>query len=594
MTQNLTARLEAGQHKSILENNGEDDGMSLDNDFWKDLECVLTGVATSTVNPDSDFSPWPSKHTFLISLIMNIPCHPISVSMLKILLIWARTIGALNVPSYDEYSKASASVTENVNRDCQQQFTGSAGNMLYVNDISILIAQDFSNPLTRPLLNLYGQHDNGLHDICDSDMVLRSVNHKVTASMVRIAKDCHVYIHEAVQLTTSIWVWPIAWFVRDDVLYGKGHSLEFNGQTFTIKPDTSILFPISSILISLIASATCKISVFCGNETVHGINPNQLMANGAPLYYVPLLFQIDDLSGNKSKRWNVHYATVFVNALLKRPYLLQESQIRFFGISKNAQPLEIMEAFVNQVTQYYTTPTKAYDCENSEYPLLGTGDGPMLAVLANSMGMKANYPCWHGHFGGSTAWKTSAQGILEAMQPCPPKTPQYIRDTVSKQLSLAQKGKHTKVTDMETATGIIDQFADDAITVMLEHYNNIWGRGSDPDDKINKSNRPQAMQDYQHHLESSGCLYNPLLDLEDTCGFDVCSDLPTGILHVGDLGAGKYLIGITKKKLGSDVFDQLRVWMEAAPTAGIAPGVQLYAVYMIKYAGSLVGKELRI
>jgi hypothetical protein len=66
----------------------------------------------------------------------------------------------------------------------------------------------------------------------------------------------------------------------------------------------------------------------------------------------------------------------------------------------------------------------AYDCQNQElvqfkvYPLLGTGDGPMLAALANSLGPKASYACIYGKHGGTNTWKRSKAGVLSAIQVC--------------------------------------------------------------------------------------------------------------------------------------------------------------------------------
>jgi hypothetical protein len=50
------------------------------------------------------------------------------------------------------------------------------------------------------------------------------------------------------------------------------------------------------------------------------------------------------------------------------------------------------------------------------YPLLGTGDGPMLAELANSLGPKASFACIYGKHGGTKAWKVSEEGLLSAMK----------------------------------------------------------------------------------------------------------------------------------------------------------------------------------
>lgn len=71
--------------------------------------------------------------------------------------------------------------------------------------------------------------------------------------------------------------------------------------------------------------------------------------NGEAVYTVPILAQLDDLSGGKSKKWNVHYAATVCNALLDRKFLQAEESIKFFSVSQAAKPMEQMEALVDQL-----------------------------------------------------------------------------------------------------------------------------------------------------------------------------------------------------------------------------------------------------
>jgi hypothetical protein len=73
------------------------------------------------------------------------------------------------------------------------------------------------------------------------------------------------------------------------------------------------------------------------------------------------------------------------------------------------------------------------------------------------------------------------------------------------------------------------------------------------------------------------------------------TDIPIGVLHALTLGPVKYAVSLTKKELeASKLLEELQTFMEAAPTAAIVDAKTLNASYMIKHAGSLVGKELRI
>jgi hypothetical protein len=70
---------------------------------------------------------------------------------------------------------------------------------------------------------------------------------------------------------------------------------------------------------------------------------------GLPVYYIPVIKQIDDVSGNKSKKWNIHYAISYANATLDRKTLHRERSIKFFAISQHATPLELCEAWSKQM-----------------------------------------------------------------------------------------------------------------------------------------------------------------------------------------------------------------------------------------------------
>jgi hypothetical protein len=87
----------------------------------------------------------------------------------------------------------------------------------------------------------------------------------------------------------------------------------------------------------------------CDGERKPGTNPERTVAGSSPIFYVPILFQLDDVSGNRSKQWNLHYAQNFTNATLNRKLMLSERCLKFFAISQHAHPLELMEEFVKQM-----------------------------------------------------------------------------------------------------------------------------------------------------------------------------------------------------------------------------------------------------
>jgi hypothetical protein len=75
---------------------------------------------------------------------MNIPRHPVSVTFLKLMLVWAEAMGATDVPSFDAYLKATAEIPKMFGGNSQESYTGALGNSFYTSSIPAGIAQVIS------------------------------------------------------------------------------------------------------------------------------------------------------------------------------------------------------------------------------------------------------------------------------------------------------------------------------------------------------------------------------------------------------------------------------------------------------------------
>lgn len=73
-------------------------------------------------------------------------------------------------------------------------------------------------------------------------------------------------------------------------------------------------------------------------------NPKRALAGGLEVECPPLIIFIDDVSGNSSKQWNVHYSCYVSNASLPRAELEKDGNIRFVATSPHASPMEIIRA----------------------------------------------------------------------------------------------------------------------------------------------------------------------------------------------------------------------------------------------------------
>lgn len=191
---------------------------------------------------------------------MNIPRHPVSVSFLKILLTWVEAMGATGVPSLHEYLQAAKKFAGHGHGSQLKSFRGSEGNFFYATDVATAIGQDFASPLTQPHMRFYPQQNAGLQDLCDGQKLGSEIDACISPPMVRLSSGAHAYLHEAVQLTDSSWVYPSRWFLDDSVLSGEGCLLKRTLAGFLVEAATRT-FPISQIKISALTDHTRAIPI---------------------------------------------------------------------------------------------------------------------------------------------------------------------------------------------------------------------------------------------------------------------------------------------------------------------------------------------
>lgn len=78
-------------------------------------------------------------------------------------------------------------------------------------------------------------------------------------------------------------------------------------------------------------------------------NPLRELAQGDELYRVQIQAWGDDVSGNKSKQYNLHNNVYISNSNLPHRLLQQEYFVKFASTSAHASVVEQMAALVQQV-----------------------------------------------------------------------------------------------------------------------------------------------------------------------------------------------------------------------------------------------------
>lgn len=72
-------------------------------------------------------------------------------------------------------------------------------------------------------------------------------------------------------------------------------------------------------------------------------HPLRAIAGSRPVYSIPIILFMDDVSGNVTKQWNKHISTYISNGTLSREVLNAEYSVRFVMTSKHADPSELMQ-----------------------------------------------------------------------------------------------------------------------------------------------------------------------------------------------------------------------------------------------------------
>ncbi|KAH9816664.1 hypothetical protein DFH28DRAFT_1158132 [Melampsora americana] len=233
----------------------------------------------------------------------------------------------------------------------------------------------------------------------------------------------HFYLHEPVQLTSQRIVIPCYFYKAGNEVLAKcvyahlkwenpsiriefQHVSNFNSELFT------------TINVNLFWREFDKIEMhngrpmkdLCGNimyakdggtlTEAPTINSWRKKANGRIIRNVPLVLYCDDLSGNKSKRWNKHIAFYFTLAGLPPKLSNQEYNCHFVTTSNTAAALELADPLVDDLNELMTNGFAAYDHKTKSEVLVMTsvlchlGDSPMHAEVTNTMNPTSSLsPC---------------------------------------------------------------------------------------------------------------------------------------------------------------------------------------------------------
>ncbi|KAH9885843.1 hypothetical protein C8Q73DRAFT_814547 [Cubamyces lactineus] len=324
-------------------------------------------------------------------------------------------------------------------------------------------------------------------------------------------------------------------------------------------------------------------------------HPDRIRANGLEVECPPIIAFIDDVSGNTSKQWNVHYSCYISNATLPRSELEKDSNIHFVATSPHASPLEIIHAICELLKKSKTKLFKVWDAVKKRHILIRPwilflpGDNPMQAELCSHVGLQGNHFCRMCHGGGDQNFKASDEGFASLLQPGRARTVPETREAITTQLMMATHAAAEKpVKAMITSTSVKDSFALPILTQLI-----VKGKLLRRATPQRKALSPEMVNQelYREVMQKNDVpLRNPLLDME---GLDVHADTPVEPLHTHLLGVVKYFWAQTVWVLDKEGhFSDFQACLNSLSRTGLKiPNIM--ADYMCRYRGSLIGKHFK-
>ncbi|KAG8774581.1 hypothetical protein FRC12_001905 [Ceratobasidium sp. 428] len=518
------------------------------------------------------------------------------------ILRYAKELGAKQVPSLHKLKKWQDRLRTTVGNP-PQRHVSTEGNVFYLNEIGSGLAKDMSNPISRKGMSFYPHFDPGkMSQTCHGSKMVQDVPDELLSPTMQFNGHTY-YVDELVQRRNGEFFIPKRWMLRgEDEKWCVGLVVKKIQEKLVVQEDARHMVSLSTFHKTYQEIATYStVDAFADESREHALrmpHPLREIAGARPIYGIPVIVFMDDVSGAKSTQWNKHMCAYMSNAAIPRENLQSEFNIRFVTTSTHATPLELMQGIRKSFEDAFKSPIVAYDVELHEevllrpWPLFLPGDNPMQAEHCSCASLKSNFYCRTCHVGGTQTYQKSNEGYVEIFKSSQLRAPHETISTIHERLTLAtQPNTKTKVTNAITATGIKDSLAQIAADRLLRMGEELREQNS-----VNSLNSRRAPNEVKAILQveldrarNKGCL-NPLLDMP---GVNVHLDTPTEILHTILLGVVKYFWGQTVYMLDKNkTLSTFQSRLSSIETDGLnIPNIR--ADYICQYKGALVGKHFK-
>ncbi|KAG8701329.1 hypothetical protein FRC08_004137 [Ceratobasidium sp. 394] len=554
---------------------------------------------------DPGWGPYPDRAHILTHSLFNAPHIHFSVAQRQAVLDWANAMGMLDVPTIYSLERCQEALKQTIG-DPSSMYNTSTGNVYYLNSINTVVQQEFSNPRVREHMEFYPQ-DAGDHssEIWHGEKLVQGHNRKQLTPMVSHDNKTY-FVDEICELADGSAFIPDMFLRREGGMWARGYHLTkdtFNSNIAAYKKSAErVLKPLSEFrhtCVELLTAYPNGVYIRDSGEqhslSCNDLSPNPLRsrAAGRPIYSVPFIVFVDDVSGNKSKQWNKHWCCYISDAALPREQINRRRNIRFMCTTQHASPMEMMSGICKDFSDAFNDMVPVWDAvEQREvlvrpYMLFLPADNLMQAEECSSTGLRSNVFCRTCKVGGPQKHKQSDIGYSELFQTSELRTASDTIKLIEQQYDIAFTSTSVdSLTVFQRGCGIKDAIAQPILERIMKRRQ-----------ELQKANRRMPMPEITQQLRSEFSelanhpTMNPLLKME---GLDIHIDTPTEILHTLLLGITKYLwveaVHVMDKNKRFDLFcTRLRsVSMAGLNTDRPIPN------YICTNRGSLNGKHFKI
>ncbi|KAF7308069.1 hypothetical protein MKEN_01169200 [Mycena kentingensis (nom. inval.)] len=565
---------------------------------------------------EKDWFPYQSKVMFLLNTADNLPRLRISDSQMKLFLFILKECGVQNVPSFAALRKLQSDLRTSGSAIPTNECRSVQDKVFYTNNFQKVVANDWNNPLIRSFIRVYCEKpENGIvSELWHARKWCKDMDRSKLSPMYAAADGQHYFVDELAQLKTGKLVIPLRWYTkggkqwitRDGVrlVFADAYEVSLDEEGRATVLDTNVVeIAAGDLQLNFLSLQRRKRVPPWSDATTaarHNLrmpNPKRAKANGRAYYVAMLIFFADDVSGNLSKSWNKHWVVYFTHGNLPRSLHQQEAHKHFVSTSQHATVAEQFAEVRRLIAETEVHPIVVRDPESREETLIelaaftDASDNPMQAEICSCKGDKGNFPCRKCHVGGTQIEKRTNEIYESFFHAGEPRDWQDVLSAVNEQLDLACAGMKGALEAHQTASGIQDPYAQFWIDkILADHKTKLSvAKQTNPRRPLAEL-KAEVYQELRDGVEGRyDEIYNPAYLLN---GHDPTQDTPVEILHTILLGVGKYIWYYSHDAWNPPTKQVYAQRLQASDINGLTlPPIR--AAYIMQYAGSLIGRQLK-